>query len=39
MNLSCKNVYIYTPDMVLNDNIRMSASSQNSAARVYLILD
>jgi len=30
---------IYTPDMVLADKMRMSESSQNSAARVNLILD
>jgi len=30
---------IYTPDMVLADKMRMSESSQNSAARVILILD
>jgi len=29
---------IYTPDMVLADKMRMSESSQNSAARVNLIL-
>jgi len=32
---------IYTPDMVLADKMRMSESSQNSAARLWvnLILD
>jgi len=30
---------IYTPDMVLANEMRMSESIQNSAARVNLILD
>jgi len=30
---------IYSPDIVLTDKMRMSESSQNSAARVNLILD
>ena len=35
-----KNVHIY-PDMVLDDNMRMSECSQNGAARLWveLILD
>jgi len=31
-------VYIYTPDMVLADKMRMSESSQNSAARLFVNL-